>query len=178
MQSDGMPEAALTSTLVVVLAGAVWTDLRGRRIPNWLTGAALLVAIAIRAAVGPALVLDGLLGAGLGLLVMLPLFAMGGVGGGDAKLLIAVGAFLGPWPLVLALVATAIAGGVISLVYAAWRGTLIPLVLNTRALLVNVLTVGRAGERRTLESAGSVSIPYALAIATGTLFSVWYGMGA
>jgi prepilin peptidase CpaA len=119
----------------------------------------------------------GLLGICLALTVLLPLFAMGGVGGGDVKMLAAVGAFLGPQQLLVALLATALAGGAMAVVYASMRGVILPALLNTRGLLTYVLTGGRSGERTTLQTEGAVSVPYGVAIAAGTLFALWYGAG-
>jgi prepilin peptidase CpaA len=167
--------AALSLGLLVVVAVAVWTDLRSRRIPNTLTIAALVAALAVRAVYGGAVLLDGLLGAGLAFALLLPLFAMGGMGGGDAKLLIAVGAFLGPKGFLVALLATAIAGGIMSLIWAARRGVILPALLNTGGLLKYVVTGGRSGERATLSVPGAVSVPYGVAIAAGAVFALWFG---
>jgi prepilin peptidase CpaA len=167
--------SALSVTLLAVVLVAMWTDVRSRRIPNGLTLTALLAALALRALFGAAAVLDGLLGAGLALALLLPLFALGGVGGGDAKLLVAVGAFLGPKGFLIALLATAIAGGVMSLAWTARRGVILPALLNTRGLLKYVFTAGRRGERTTLAMPGAVSIPYGVAIAAGAIFALWFG---
>ena len=57
----------------------------------------------------------------LGLLLMLPGYALGATGAGDVKLMAAVGAIVGP-PLVLsAFVCTALTGGVLAIVVAARR---------------------------------------------------------
>jgi prepilin peptidase CpaA len=167
--------SALDVTLIATVLVGVWTDVRTRRIPNGLTIAALLAALALRAVFGLAALLDGVLGAGLALALLLPLFALGGVGGGDAKLLVAVGAFLGPGGFLVALLVTAVAGGIISVVYAVRRGVILPVLLNTRGLLKYVFTAGRGGERVTLETQGALSIPYGVAIAAGAIFAVWYG---
>jgi prepilin peptidase CpaA len=167
----------LNAALIGVIGISVWTDVRTRRIPNPLTMTALLMALALRALMGAESVSDGLLGAGAGLAILLPLFAMGGVGGGDAKLLVAVGAFLGPKGLFVAVLATAVVGGVMSLAWSVRRGVILPTLMNTGGLLKYVFTAGRSGERATLESPGTVSVPYAIAIAAGTLFALWYGGG-
>ena len=78
--------------LVGVLLVACWTDLRSRRIPNWLTVGGMLAGLAVRASMGPGPVGTGILGIALAALLALPFFAMGALGGGDAKLLMAVGA--------------------------------------------------------------------------------------
>jgi hypothetical protein len=79
---------------------------------------------------------------------------MGGVGGGDAKLLVAVGAFLGPKGLLVAVLATAVFGGVMSLAWSVRRGVILPMLMNTGGLLKYVFTAGRSGERVTLGHAG------------------------
>jgi prepilin peptidase CpaA len=163
--------------LAVALVGCVH-DLRDRRIPNVLTIGALIVALALRAVFGMDELVAGLKGASVALGILLPLFYMGGVGGGDAKLLIAVGAFLGPKGFIVALLATAIAGGVMALTYSIKQGVIIPALLNTRGLLTWVVTGGRWGERTTLQMEGALSVPYGVAIAAGTIFALWYGAGA
>lgn len=172
-----MPVVALNAVLVAVIVIAVWMDVRTRRIPNALTVTAALLALAFRAVPGEPALVDGLLGLGLAAAVLLPLFALGGVGGGDAKLLIAVGAFLGPKGFLMAMLATALAGGAMSVVWATRRGVILPVLMNTGGLLKYVFTGGTRGERTTLDTAGTVSVPYGLAIAAGTLFALWYGGG-
>ena len=58
-----------------------------------------------------------LLGLGLGAAV----FYFGGLGGGDVKLLAAIGAVVGPWTLLSILTWMAVAGGILALVAAARR---------------------------------------------------------
>jgi prepilin peptidase CpaA len=167
--------AVSAAILAAVVVWAAVCDVRARRIPNALTVAALLVALVLRGAMGGGELLLGLAGFGMALLVLVPLFALGGVGGGDVKLLAAVGAFLGPTAFIVALLATAIAGGAMSLAWAIRRGVILPVLFSTGGLLKYVITFGHGGERTTRESPGAVSVPYAIAIAAGTLFALWYG---
>jgi Flp pilus assembly protein protease CpaA len=60
------------------------------------------------------------MGAVLGFALTAPLFWLGGIGGGDVKLVTALGACLGPWGLLQTLFWVAVAGGVLALV-AKWR---------------------------------------------------------
>lgn len=172
-----MIAVSANAALVVIMVLGVWVDVRTRRIPNGLTATAVVMALALRAVLGAGPLIDGLLGAGLALVLLVPLFALGGVGGGDAKLLVAVGAFLGPHGFLIALLATAIAGGLLSAAYAAQRGVILPVLLNTKELLRYVFTAGRSGERTTLQAPGTLSIPYGIAIAVGALFALWYEGG-
>src|SRR5579863_3746057 len=72
---------------VLVLGVATFTDLRSRRIPNWLVfpffGCGLVVSVRLHGWQGAE---QSLYGAGLGLLIYGFLFWMGGMGAGDVKL--------------------------------------------------------------------------------------------
>jgi prepilin peptidase CpaA len=166
-----------TSGLITVLIAAAGYDLRTRRIPNALTVSGIVVALAFRGLLGGGAFVDGLLGAGFAFMIMLPLFAMRGIGGGDAKLLIVVGAFLGPGGFFVALLATAVVGGVMSLGAAVRSGVILPALFNTGGLLMWVFTLGRRGERTTLASRGAVSVPYGVAIAIGSAVALYIGGG-
>ena len=112
--------------VLLVLVGA-YTDLRWRRLPNWLTLggalAALLLQLALR---GPAGGLDSLLGWGLGVLLLFIPFALRGMGAGDVKLLAAVGASRGPAFVFVAFLLIALLGGLLSLGIMVRSGTLGP----------------------------------------------------
>jgi prepilin peptidase CpaA len=108
----------LTAIFVVAAAWATYTDLKSRRIANWLTfgaaGAALLVRLVFS---GPHAALDGVEGwfAGTALL-MLP-FLLGWMGAGDVKLLAAFGAIGGLDFVVQSALYGCILGGFIAIVY-------------------------------------------------------------
>ena len=113
-----------TLPLIVVAAAAITAaviDVRIRRVPNVLNGGIALVGLGLAAMglgrVGLWLALAGCL---VGLALMLPGYVIGAMGGGDVKLLAAVGTLLGPGPTLRAFVASAIAGGLIA-IFVAWR---------------------------------------------------------
>ena len=72
----------LSVGLVAVLVVACWTDWRSNRIPNWLTLAGMVLGLGLRLAEGPSALVEGSLGFGLAVLVALPAFATGVLGGG------------------------------------------------------------------------------------------------
>jgi prepilin peptidase CpaA len=162
---------ATFAVLVVLLAAATATDLRHRRIPNGLTATGIVVGLALGLVQGQ--LAASFLGLGAALAIGLPLFALGALGGGDAKLLGAVGALLGPTSFVSALLYAGLAGGAMALVQAVRRGTIIPLLLRTFDLALWAVTLGRRGMRLSLESPGALSIPYGAAIAVGAL-AAWF----
>jgi len=89
-------EALFLLTVVLFTAAALVSDLRTRRIPNWLTAPALGMAIAMHTASGGISGLGfSLLGFAVGFGVLLCLWLIGGGGGGDVKMMGALGAWLG-----------------------------------------------------------------------------------
>jgi prepilin peptidase CpaA len=167
----GIVSAALT----LLLAAAAWTDYRSRRIPNALTVAGLAAALVLRAMIGPEAILDGLVGALLAFVLTLPLLMLGVMGGGDIKLLIAIGAFMGPRHFLWAGTLIAIIGGMMAVVDAGRRRVLLPVLYNCGQILKHWATFGRRGANRSFASVGALTIPYGIAIATGAL--LWWFAG-
>lgn len=129
--------------LTAILVGAAIHDCLQRRISNWLCLAVALAAVIAAIAAGPTSSLwqNGVIGALL-LGIGLPLFAAGWLGGGDVKLLTALGLWTN-FAVVLPLLACVLlAGGVVALLSIMVRG-------------------GRAARR-------SKGVPYGVAIAIGT----------
>lgn len=153
---------------VIVLGVATFTDLRSRRIPNWLVfpffGCGVVVSTWLHGWQGAE---QSFMGAGLGLLIYGFLFWMGGMGAGDVKLCAAIGAWIGPYQLFLALVMTGLAGGVMALAVAAWGGFLKELFMHTGDLVFSAKGRGEA----VLSNPVRRKMPYAPAIAIGTLIS-------
>jgi prepilin peptidase CpaA len=103
----------MLATIPAVIAG--WTDWHTRRIPNRLTVPALFFGIAVNTlALGWAGVKMSLLGAGLGLGLLLPFVLLRSLGGGDWKLIGALGAFLGPPRLLNVLLITVLTAGLMA----------------------------------------------------------------
>jgi prepilin peptidase CpaA len=160
--------------LALVLIGtiAVWSDLRSRRLPNWLTVGALVVGVVLRALPGEPEVLPGLLSSGLALAFGFPFFMAGGLGAGDVKLMAGLAAFLEPAALPDAMLVMALSGGAMALVAAARKGLLASTLANVHVL---VLTLGRKTFRGWKKDSseprivGRVSNPYAPAIVAGAL---------
>ena len=146
-----------------------------QRVPNWLTLTIVIAALLLRAGAGVGALLDGVIGAGCSFLLAMVLFSAGGIGGGDGKLLIGVGAFLGLDRLPGALLLIAVLGGLLAIAEAVRRGIILPAVLDAGRMIRFWLTLGRSGQRRTLTSPGAVAVPYGVAIALGAI--VWWFRG-
>lgn len=165
-----------SAALTVLLCLSVWFDLRSRRIPNVLTVAGLGVALLLRATWGVGALVDGVAGASLALVLALLPFAVGMLGGGDVKLLAAVGGFMGPGQLIGAFLAIALVGGVLALLEALRRRALGAVVSRSFGVVKYLALFGRSGYRPTLESEGVMTVPYGLAIAVGSL-TWWFAAG-
>ena len=162
------------AALCVALIGC-GTDLWARRVPNALTFGTAAAALVFHLVVGG--------GAGFGwsaagwltgMLLFLPLFVLRGLGGGDVKLLGALGAWLGPGPTVWIAIYAALAGGVLALAVSFARGYSSTALRNVWGLLTFWRIVGvRPHPGLTLESAGAPRLPYAVPIAAGLVLTIW-----
>jgi prepilin peptidase CpaA len=130
-------------------------DMRAGIIPNWLTYPAILCGLAFGVVEGK--VLTHLAGCGLAGGLFLVFWLANGVGAGDVKLMAAIGAVLG-WPGIWDVIFfTALAGGVVAIVYLAVRKGSPPHGSDNKSDTVPLR------KRR---------IPYAVAIAAGTWTAV------
>jgi prepilin peptidase CpaA len=156
----------------VALAGgallATVIDLRTRRIPNALTTAMAVFGVGLAlTGISGVSVGASVLGFAIGLGLMLPGHALGATGGGDVKLMGAVGAIVGPTVVLRAFLFTGIAGGVLALAVAVRR----------RRLAVTLTGTGRMiaapGEApREIRSAVPASrFAYGPAIAIGSVLA-------
>jgi len=161
-----------TTLLAVTVASGI--DLYCRRIPNWLVLPFLLSGVAAQSVAG------GLKGASIsfgGIALAIVLFGvpcwLGAMGMGDLKLAAAVGAWIGPGQFAFAFVVMGIAGGMMALGYALWRGSFGRSLDHTAELLQSIAKLERrpAADVRRLRCSPNRSIPYAPAIAIGALFS-------
>lgn len=158
---------------VIVLAIATFTDLRSRRIPNWLVFPFLILGIAASGWLhGWHGIGQSFEGIGLGALLFGILCWMGGMGMGDVKLCAAIGAWIGPGQLVTALVLTGMTGGIMALCWAAAGGFLGELFTGASDLVFGLKERGmRPHPELVLNNPLTRKMPYAPAIAVGTLVS-------
>lgn len=115
----------LLAALAIALLIAAFTDLRSRKIANWLTGAIALGAPLFWWANGLSLT-DVALQLGVALAafaVLAGLFALRAMGGGDVKLLTALALWIAPMPFLKLVVIMSLLGGVLTILFGAWHVT-------------------------------------------------------
>lgn len=160
---------------VAFAVGAGWSDWRSRRIPNWLTVPGLGLGIAVNVmASGVSGLKASLLGAGLGLLILLPFVFLRSLGAGDWKLAGALGAFVGPGSLVDLLMGSVFIAGIMALGLVIYKRRLGETLRNMGRLLVSMLTFHMPASEVSLDNPQSLKIPYGVALALST---VCYGIG-
>jgi prepilin peptidase CpaA len=163
----------ILAALIALIAGAL--DWRYRRIPNWLTVSGLAAGVVTNAVLyrWPGLK-TALLGALLGLGVLLPLVIIRSLGAGDWKLAGALGACLGPRQLMSVLVGTILVAGVMALALVIWKGRLKRTLRNIAHLLAALFSLRMPGSEVSLDDPQSTKIPFGVAMALTVLF---YGVG-
>jgi prepilin peptidase CpaA len=137
-------KAGILALAVLLAAIAGWTDYRSRRIPNWLTVPGLFVGIAANTLAGGWQGLKtSLLGAGLGLLLLLPLVILHSLGAGDWKLAGALGAFVGPGVMFNLLLASIFVAGAMAVVLIIYKGRVRQTLRNMGHMLAALASLAR-----------------------------------
>ena len=166
----------LISTSSALLCAGICSihDVRERRIPNLVVVPAIVAGLKLHTVFGG---WHGLADSALaGLIagaIFLIFFLVGGMGGGDVKLMVAVGCIAGLTPLRLVIVATAIAGGVFAIAVSLYHGRLRETLGNVGAVLQHH---GQRGFEPhpdlNLTNPRTLRLPFALPIAAGCLFTL------
>lgn len=162
------------TALFALLVGSVYSDIAQNKIYNWLTYSGIALGLALA---GAEVILSGentyLLPSGVGLVLGFGIFAIpyyfGWMGGGDVKLMAAIGALqgaeLGTFFILRAIFYTSLFGACMALLLLIWRGRLWSGLRGSVGLLVRP-------RGQTVESATSETIPYGVAIVAGTLWAL------
>jgi prepilin peptidase CpaA len=159
----------LGSATVLVVASGI--DLRTRRVPNWLSVPFLVIGLVVQSIAGK---LPGTGQSLAGIAVAGVLFGIpcwiGAMGMGDLKLAAGVGAWIGPGQFLTASIFIALAGGVLAVGWALWHGSLGASLDSAGSLLTPWVRSPGSG-RKVRQATAATAIPYAPAIAIGTLLS-------
>lgn len=159
-----------TLTLALTFLAAL-LDWRSRRIPNWLTVPGLLSGVLIHALIGGWHgTLFALEGAGLALLILLPLVIMRALGAGDWKLMGAVGAFVGPLMFLFVLLGSIFASGIMAVVQVLRMGRVTETLRNMLTLVRGFFSFGlKKNPEISLDNPRLLKLPFGVAVAAATL---------
>ena len=169
-------------TITLVVAAVI--DGLKLKVPNWITYPMILSGWIYSTALSPYAGWDGLcyslLGTAVGLGLLLPAYAIGGMGAGDVKLLAGVGAWMWPSVTFCAFAVSAVVGGVIAVGMIAWTRSWDKhrdqfwLILNEIATVKDPEKLSEiAAERKPR----MFLLPYGIPIAIGSIaYFAWHGM--
>jgi prepilin peptidase CpaA len=162
-----------TIVLMAILSIAIFTDIRNNRIPNWLTFSTMIFGLMHNAII---LGLNGFVWSFVGLLLgmafFIILYAMGGTGAGDVKLMGGVGAFLGPVGVINAFLWTALTGGLYALAMILFHPRLKPMRAALIFTLLNYFSSKSLIYNRPDITGNRPKLCYGVAIAIGTTMSL------
>ena len=148
---------------------AVASDLRTQRIPNAWNFGFMAVGLGLAGArLTPTPLAEAGIGLGAGFLVLFPFFASGGIGAGDVKMLMAIGALMGWKFLVNTCNVGGLAGGALSFLVAFYD-------IRRLGGWVQYLAITKKEmkERTSRKDSVRTKMPYGVAIALGAL-AAWY----
>lgn len=164
----------LVPLLAALMLSAV-IDHGTRRIPNWLSFSLLAGGLAMSFCPG-SYVSPGwsLLGALAGFALLLPFFVLGAKGGGDVKLMTAVGAWVGPMGVLAIVVIETVIGAAYAMGISAANGRLRMLFRNSAVLAINLAHIREVGVEHALDAekryrVGDRPLPYAVPVMAATL---------
>jgi prepilin peptidase CpaA len=166
-------------TVTLIVAAVI--DGKKLKVPNYITFPLIVSGWVFNTAVmgweGLGL---SLLGAAVGLGLLLPAYAIGGMGAGDVKLLAGVGAWVGGTVTFYAFCVSAIIGGIIAVAMVVCRRGWTRHKNQFLMILNEIATVGSPTELATIAAERKSSmmlLPYGIPIAIGTiLYFFWAGM--
>jgi prepilin peptidase CpaA len=165
---------------VTLIVAAVIDGLK-LKVPNWITFPMILSGwVYSTVAFGWEGLAASLLGTAVGLGLLLPAYAIGGMGAGDVKLLAGVGAWMGTITTIYAFCVTALVGGVIALAMIVYRRAWEKHRQQFWTILNEVTTIrdpellsAIAAERKK----SMLLLPYGIPIALGSIaYFFWAGM--
>lgn len=167
------PPVVVQVLVLLAVIPAAFFDLRQRRVPNWITLPAVVVAIALNTFLyeTPGLWFS-LKGLGLALLIYFPLYLLRGMGAGDVKLMAAIGAAVGPLDWLGILFLTAILGGLAAMIAIVSRGRVRRTAKNIWFIILSLVhhqAPYEANPALDVKNVAAVRLPHAIAIALGSI---------
>lgn len=176
----GMRENWHVWLVSLILIVAAWIDGTKLKVPNWITFPMIISGwiyscAAFAMAGDPWYVGLGwsLLGTAIGIVLLLPAYAIGGMGAGDVKLLAGVGAWVYGTATFYGFCATAIIGAAIAVGMVVYRRAWEKHSNQFQSILSEIVTVRNPEELATIAAERKSSmllLPYGIPIAIGCIF--------
>lgn len=164
--------------VAIVLIVAAWIDGKELRVPNWITFPMVLSGLIYTTAVGGWGGLGfGLWGMTVGLLTLLPLYAVGGMGAGDVKLMAGIGAWLGATVTWYAFCVSVVVGAIMAVIMVLWRGSWEKHYNNFLMIISEFITIKKPEELYKIAAERKpqmLLLPYGIPICIGSIAYFFY----
>ncbi|NQT13444.1 MAG: prepilin peptidase [Planctomycetes bacterium] len=183
--SSNMPQywlvIAVCWLVTVTLVVAALIDGYKLKVPNWLTFPMIISGwVASAIFFGWAGLGWSLMGTAVGLGLLLPAYAIGGMGAGDVKLLAGVGAWVGVSNTFWAFAVSVVVGAIIALAMVVYRRAWRHHQNQFLGILTEILVVRDPNQLATMAAQRKSSmllLPYGIPIAIGSIaYFGWWGM--
>jgi prepilin peptidase CpaA len=166
-------------TVTLVVAAVI--DGYKLKVPNWITFPMVMGGWVYCGLVhGWSGVGWSLVGTAVGLACLLPLYAIGGMGAGDVKLMAGVGAWLGGTVTFQAFLVSAAVGGVLAVLMVVYRKAWKKHITQFGAITREILTIRdpeKLSEIAAERKKSMLLLPYGIPIAIGSIaYFLWAGM--
>lgn len=167
--------------VTVALIWAAWIDGKELKVPNWLTFPFIIsgwiYSVAYFGWEGIGL---SLLGTAAGLALLLPAYAIGGMGAGDVKLLAGVGAWMHATHTFWAFVVSVFVGAIMAIAMVIHRKAWGKHSMQFKSIVNEILTIRDPNELSRIAAERKSSmllLPYGIPICVGTiLYFAWQGL--
>jgi prepilin peptidase CpaA len=165
----------------ITLIVAAVIDGKQLKVPNWLTFPMIVSGWVFGTIIGGWYGLgESLLGTVVGLGLLLPAYAIGGMGAGDVKLLAGVGAWVGATTTFYAFCVSAVIGGVIAVAMVLLRKNWAHHKNQFFSIVGEIVTIGKPTELAAIaqeRKSSMLLLPYGIPIAIGTIaYFMWAGL--
>jgi prepilin peptidase CpaA len=161
----------------VVLIVAAYIDGKDLRVPNWITFPMVLAGLVFNTWIGSWGNLDGgfvggFVGMIVGLACLMPLYAVGGMGAGDVKLMAGIGAWLGAWVTFYAFCVSTVVGAVMAICMVMYKNRFKKHYANFLMILMEWMTIKDPNELSKLAAERKPTmmlLPYGIPICIGSI---------
>jgi prepilin peptidase CpaA len=158
----------------ILLSVAFITDMRSMKIPNFVTMGGMILGILFHTMMdGSSGLVFALQGAGTGFGLMLILYLLGAVGGGDVKLFGGVGAWCGIGLTLSTMMYSIFAAGCIGLIILIWRRDLFSRLRGVLSSLLGAIVLKSLVPIQA-NAKGHLQFPFMLAVLPGAIMAFYY----
>lgn len=161
--------------LFILLIIAFYTDVRYKKLPNWLTAGGMLVGVVYHLIFGGA---DGLIFTFLGLLtgggIFMILYLFKTIGAGDVKLFAAIGAIVGVKVVLYIMMYSVVFAGILAIIILLFTRTFLSKLLNALTAIGESIFSRSFKKMEEYKTTKATRFPFMYAVLPAVIVSYYY----